>query len=87
MILRHLENGDEVNDEDVFNLVNSASAELTILNLILSADMDMQTVANYMNENPEADAEVFAEKLNENSTIVLKTTDNQKIADGEFLCD
>lgn len=79
-----LDNGDEVEDEDAFNMVNSASAELTILNLILSADMDMQSVANYMNENPEAGAEIFAEKLNQNSTIVLKTNDNQKIADGEF---
>lgn len=79
-----IDNGEEVTEENSESIFNSASTELTILSLVLSADMNLQPVAAYINANPEADIDAVVAKLNENSTILLKTTNNQKIADGEF---
>ena len=79
-----LDNGQDVEEEDVPNVYQTVSAELTILNLVVSSSSQVATIATWMNEHPDAAAQEEADAMNNNTDISITTTNNQIIASAEF---
>ena len=79
-----LDDGQEPEDEDIPNIFTTANSRLTIMNIVLSVNLQVTTYGTWINNNPNATKEENIKQLNNNCDISISTTSGQEIANAEY---